>query len=254
MAAGMTIPVFSFALVCGVSLSIGIVIWRTGWRLGSVVDLALGAGIGSVVGGRIEHVALQWAYFSTARDEIARVTLGGLEWHGAFVGGLIGLWLVIAAKNITQRRKGAKTQSIEIIFGAAALVIPVLALAGWIGCYAAPCAWGKEVTTLADYAPWAVGWTRDVFNIYAPRYNTQLYGMALAVMLMVLAWLLRQRRGAGRFWLIVGLLSVGMFFIGFWRADFVPSWFGLRVDQVFDGILAGIALTLSAVGSRKLTT
>lgn len=242
---GSVIPVFSLALVAAALVGVGVAARRTGWRAGALVDLTLAAGVGALVGGRAEHVALHWAaWFSAHPDEIARVALGGLGWHGAVVGGLIGLFA--AARFVRLPVSTGGTALLDPFAPALAL----LALGGWIGCAAAPCAWGKEVTTLADYPAWAVGWTRDVYNLYAPRYNTQLFGAALAVLLLLAAAWLPRRVRAGHFWLILALLSAGMFFIGFWRADPVPVVFGLRADQVADAVTGGVSLAFYRLARR----
>ena len=76
----------------------------------------------------------------------------------------------------------------------------------------------------------------DIYAIHAPRYNTPLMGLLLALAALLLTGLLFRRgwlRGR-RFWLTLLLLAAGTFLIGFLRADSVPLWAGLRSDQWLD--------------------
>ena len=111
--------------------------------------------------------------------------------------------------------------------------LPLLAFAGWLGCAAAVCGYGAEVDTLAHYPAFAVAESRDVYGIIAPRYNTQLFGLALALVLLALSFVLLRYDGLKyrRFWILLALFSIGMLGIGFYRGDSVPILLGLRADQ-----------------------
>lgn len=234
-----TVPIYSLALTVGIALSIGIGIRRAALRRGAVVDLCLSAFAGGIVGARLGHVLLNWAYFADNLSEALRPSAGGLDWHGALLGGLIGLSLVARWRKLALRD----------LLDALAPALPLLAFAGWLGCWAAVCGYGAEVDTLAHYPAFAVAETRDVYGIVAPRYNTQVFGMTLAFALLLLSALLTQRGWLKyhRFWLLLALLSAGMFAIGFFRGDYAPVVAGIRADQVLD-----IGMLLWSIGALIL--
>lgn len=203
------------------------------WQV--TADVCLAALAGGLVGARVIHVLLQWSYFADNPGEAFRLNAGGLDWHGAVLGGLVGLGLV------TRWRRLPFHHTLDALTPA----LPLLALASWVGCLAAFCGYGAEVATLAYYPAYAASETPDVYGIVAPRYNTQWFGIALAVCLLLIVALLQWRRGhrrgwlaTRRFWLVLALLSLGMFAIGFFRGDPVPVIAGLRADQVLDLLLA----------------
>ncbi len=222
-----TVPIYSLALVVGIALSVGIGARRSALRLGVLVDVCLGVAVGGVIGARIGHVLLNWDYFAANLSEALRPSAGGLDWHGAVIGGLIGLALIAGWRRLKLRD----------LLDALAPALPLLALAGWFGCWAAVCGYGAEVDTLAHYPPLVAAETRDVYGIVAPRFNTQGFGMALALALLTLSMVLIRRGWLKyrRFWLLLALLSAGMFVIGFFRGDYAPMVAGLRADQVVDG-------------------
>ncbi|PJF23707.1 MAG: hypothetical protein CUN53_21525, partial [Phototrophicales bacterium] len=57
------------------------------------IDGALIALIGAALLGRAGHVLLNWDYFTLHPDEAHRLDLGGIDWHFAVIGALIGLWV-----------------------------------------------------------------------------------------------------------------------------------------------------------------
>ena len=86
-----------------------------------------------------------------------------------------------------------------------------------------------------------------MYGIVAPRYNTQLFGLALAVALLMVSIVLIRRGWLKyrRFWLVLALLSLGMFGISFYRGDPVPLVAGWRADEWLDlgiGLLCAAAL------------
>jgi phosphatidylglycerol:prolipoprotein diacylglycerol transferase len=220
------IPIYSAALVCGVVLSLLVVLRRTVLRPTLLLDACLAASVFALVGARLEHVLLNGSYFATNLDEALRPSAGGLGWHGALLGALLGLALVARWRGF----------SVRALLDLLAPVLALLAFAGWFGCWAAVCAYGAEVDTLAHYPAFAAAETRDVYGIVAPRYNTQVFGMALAAALFLFSLLLIGLRWlvSRRFWLVLALLSIGMFAIGFFRADVVPTIAVLRADQWLD--------------------
>lgn len=197
---------------------------------------------GGLVFARLEHLLLNWDYFARQVPDIAQWIFpqrgeAGLEWHGAFFGALLILliypkrWLATNANRMT------------LFMPAFALTFTLIAFCAWVTCAAQGCAYGAEVDTLARYSPLIVGETRDLYGIPAPRYNTQFFGAGLSLVCFMLTlffyWrgLLKTRM----LWMILMLFSAGMFFIGFYRADFSPRWFGLRADQALDMLLFAFA-------------
>jgi phosphatidylglycerol:prolipoprotein diacylglycerol transferase len=224
-----TVPIYSLALVLGIALSIGIGVRRMALRPGAVIDACLGGFAGGIVGARVGHILLNWSYFADNLSEALRPSAGGLDWHGALVGGLVGLALIARWRRLNARQ----------LLASLAPALPLLAFAGWLGCWAAVCGYGAEVDTLARYPALAAAETRDIYGIVAPRYNTQVFGMALALALIGLSLVLNWRGWLiyRRFWLLLALLSAGMFVIGFFRGDASPLVVGIRADQWLDAII-----------------
>lgn len=226
----LEIQTFTLALALAFAAALGWTVWRVPASRGAVVDACLGALVGGVLGARLFHVLLNWAYFEYNSHEILRIRSGGLDWHGALLGGLAGLFLASRWRKV----------SAAGLLDALTLALPLLAMAGWWGCRAANCAFGREVDTLANYPPLLVAELPDVYGIPAPRYNTQLIGLVLALLVFGLAALLfwRRRLIGQRFWLALALLSLGMLGIGFFRGDYAVMIAGLRADQWLDlGVL-----------------
>lgn len=102
----------------------------------------------------------------------------------------------------------------------------------------------------------------DVYGITAPRLNLPPVGIALAVIVLILIIVLTAFRWLTglRLWLALTLYALGMAVIDFFRAEYVPTWFGRRADQVLDLavafgailILAGIALLRRRFASFRL--
>ncbi|NDJ59955.1 MAG: prolipoprotein diacylglyceryl transferase [Chloroflexi bacterium] len=235
-----TIPVFSAMLAGALALGLGSGVYRLRGQTsaGRAIDAYLAALIGGLIGARAGHVLLHWPYFAAHPDEIIRLNAGGLDPHGALIGGLIGFGIMV-------RWRGIPAADRRRVLDAAAPALALIALAGWIGCVAAGCGYGAEVATLAAVPPPIAAELPDRFGIGAPRYNTQIFGAGLAlVALGALALLDRRDPPPGaRFWLTVALLYAGLFVVGFLRGDSVPLIFGLdaglRADQALNLLLMG---------------
>jgi prolipoprotein diacylglyceryltransferase len=123
------------------------------------------------------------------------------------------------------------------------LAIPaaIVGAAGWLGCLADGCAYGRRTASgpLTPPAP-------DLLGNFAPRWPTQALGLVYSLLVLLLLFRLTQVElrpgllGA----LALALLSAGAFGIAWVRADPVPVLAGLRLD----GVAAGGLLALGVAG------
>jgi phosphatidylglycerol:prolipoprotein diacylglycerol transferase len=163
-----------------------------------------------------------------------QVWRGGLDWHAALLGGLIGLALVC-------RWRGVRFPA---ALDALALALPLGAALTYTGCLMVSCGHGREVTSLADY-PWPIALELpDLYGVILPRLASQLYGVAWSLIVLGIAAILtrRIRRGGVSFWPVLGLIAAGAFAIGFTRGDAAPTVGALRLDQALDLAVIGVAL------------
>lgn len=235
----LTLRIFPAALTGAVLASLWLVQRRVRLPVRSLIDIGLLALAGALIGARLGYVLLNLEAFAADPADVLRFTSGGLNWHGALIGALIGLWLAARWHSFDG----------EALLDALTPAIALIGLAAWAGCWAESCGYGVEVDTLARYPAYLVAELPDRFGIAAPRYSTQLYGVAWMGLALIAALLLMrgERLRGRRFWLTLALASMGMFAIGFWRAD--PSAFalGLRVDQLLDAlfVLGGVIMALA---------
>lgn len=221
---------------------------RTYVTVRRALDMCLLLWIGGYIGGRMLFIALDFEYFATAnltwREWLFPVQEGGLRWHGVLIGVFIAALI------------GARWLRVpfERVISACLPALPLIALGAWSACMAVGCGYGIEVDTLAHYPPLVVAETRDVYGLVAPRYFTQGYGVVLALGLA--GWIVVTARKASismhsPFWRVVTAFAVGMFIIGFFRAEPEPMLFGLRVEQVGDAIIAAFSITLCVYRMNK---
>ena len=92
----------------------------------------------------------------------------------------------------------------------------------------------------------------SAYGIVAPRYNTQQFGILVSLVVLAAAlFMLSSPRLRGvRFWRTVALLGAGLFALGFWRADPVGTFAGLRLDQWLDLVMVAFSVF---VASRQLS-
>ncbi len=222
----LQLQTFSLALALAILLSAAVALRQRPGRPGAVIDVCLLALATGLLAARSGHILLHAAHFAALPSDILRLESGGLEWHSALAGALGGLWLGARWRRVDRRA----------LLDALAPALPLLTLGAWRGCAAAGCAYGREVDTLANHSALLVAELPDIYAIHAPRYNTPLLGLLLALAALLLTGLLFRRawlRGR-RFWLTLLLLAAGVFLIGFLRADSLPLWAGLRSDQWLD--------------------
>lgn len=202
--------------------------------LARAIDVLLLAFASGLALARVEHVLLNWAYFADNTAEFLTLQVGGLGWHGGLLGALLALWLG------WRFRLRATNSRFTGVLDRLTPALPPLMMAAWVGCAPVGCAYGYEVSTLADYPALIAAELPDIFGVVAPRLNTPLFGLTWAAIVLCVVWW--TRRATGRFWLALALVGLGMFAIGFARADNVPIAFGLRVDQALDLIVCAFSL------------
>jgi len=228
--------------VLSAALGLASLLWaayRSGQPLIRWLDCGAGAIFCGVIGARAMHVALESNYFSAHTDQIWSLANGGLDWHGAVFGGLIGLALVAGLRRVPF---GPLTDAVALVFPLGAALI-------WAGSGSAATAYGLEVGTLADFPAWLVTESPDIYGAIAPRLDLPHIGIALclAVWGVVLALTVIQRGSGLRLWISLGALGLLMAILSFFRGDLVTFWFDHRADQVLDLLILLLATLLAAV-------
>ena len=190
--------------------------------------------MGGTLGARLLHVILEWEYFRDYPGDVWRVWYGGLEWHGAVLGGLLGAALVCKFRQI----------SFAQVSDALALALPFVVMSGWWACRRAGCAFGKTVDS--DTSGWMSGFLPDLAGNMAPRLEIQILGLWVGFLLLILVMELtfRNRWLSLRLWIMLFLVSLSMFILAFWRGDRVQKVGGLRLGQVLDLILMIASVSL----------
>lgn len=183
-------------------------------------DALLAMLLGAILGGRAGFVAGQWGYYQDHLGEVWRIGQGGLAYHAAWLGGLLALLLWTTLKG-------------RDFYDYGALAMPgtaVIAAFGWAACWLEGCAYGRQALP----GPWSAE-IADEFGVVAVRYQTQLLGLLLALLVLAILLWLRPRVGdAVLFWCGVGLLGAAHLLPGLWRGDPSPFSAGLRIDVILD--------------------
>jgi phosphatidylglycerol---prolipoprotein diacylglyceryl transferase len=247
----MSIRTYSLILDLAVLITLGVLAWqgqRRATRGTAWLDAGLGALVGAVVLGRIGHVIVYWQYYSHHLDQILQLSRGGLNWHIAVLGALIGLALVCRWRGLSFRE----------VTDVLALVLPVGAMLTYTGCLMTSCGHGYEVESLAGYPPLIVMELPDLFGVIAPRLASQVYGIVWSAIVLLLTFTLLRRieREGVRLWLVLALLGLGAFAIGFTRGDEAPYLGALRLDQVLDLaiVVFGVLMALSMLRRTRTYT
>ncbi len=203
--------------------------------LGGWVDGALAALVGGLLGGRAGFVTGEWAYFAERPSLIWRLGQGGLSYHGALVGGVIGLgiWALVWGKRP--------------LFAYLHFFAPAFALinvGGWYGCWLEGCAYGQEtVYTGQWWRDWLAGDLPDTLGLFALRYQTQLLGALLGLLALALTInAIRSGRAVAAFWVALGSVSIGHLLVSLLRGDPAPQLAGLRLDTWLNALLTVLSM------------
>lgn len=219
---------YSYTAVLGLGLVMGVgLVWWQRWREKrpfSPDPLLLAIALALLLG-RASFVWAQWGYFQQRPAESWQLWQGGLTYHGALCGGLIGAWL------------GKKQLPLPLL----ALPLALLHAAGWAACLLEGCAYGRPTTLslLAADLP-------DDFGVYALRYQTQLLGVLASLLLLAgLLWATGRWGKNCRFFPLTLLLTTLIHLsLTLLRGDPSPQLGPLRLDTLLDGGVVLLSLFL----------
>lgn len=247
------IDVPSFTALMVLALSAGLALtWGAARRAGlpptDVLDVALVAVLVGVIGARAGYVAVNWDYYRSHTNEMVAVWQGGLVWHSGWAGGVIGAAVASAWRKLDLRA----------VLNALTPGLMAGTALGWIGCYLAGAAYGREVFP-GDQWWFLAADLPDMYGLRNPRFATQLLGAAWAAMCFGISNIEYRMANGGfaasgiRFAATMMFYSAGMFVLGFTRGDAVPLLGAWRLDQVIDaGIVAvGSVYILWSIVSQR---
>jgi prolipoprotein diacylglyceryl transferase len=242
-------PIYSYTVFLDLGLLLGVVVaWWQAWRRdavedpGVVVDAAFWSVLGGVVGGRAGYVLAQREYFAYHPDEVWQVWLGGLSWHGAFLGGVLVLfaWHALRTWLTPRPRDRSPRQLPPPLLDLTDALAPGLALGaafGWVGCFLAGVAHG-----VVSYGPLTYD-LPDLYGVYARRFATQPVGAAWSLLVFVLLLMSGRRSRQGfKTFAYLFLACGGDLLLGFTRADETIRWGLWRAGQAVDAVLAAVGL------------
>ena len=231
-----------FAVFLLGALAIGYWYWRHRLeqkKLGRYIDVLL---VGSFVGlivGRLVYIGLEWHYFSTYPEDIQKIWYGGFDWHGIVWGSILGLWLMAMLRKI----------SFADLSDGIALITPVLMMGAWAACRHGGCAYGQSVDHQSTTPEWLIGFLPDTFGDVVIRVELQVFAAILGLLLfwVMVGLTLQNRLQHKRLGLVLALMGISMFMLGFWRGDELSTWQGLHSQQWLDLLMActGIIIILS---------
>ncbi len=186
--------------------------------------------IPAIVGARVLFILYHPDYFLSTPQEMIAIWHGGIVWHGALIGGMIGSFAYCRRKHIPWLHF-------------ADYAAPALALGQALG------RWGnyfnQENYGLPTSLPWGIPIDAahrlpgfEQFNYFHPTFLYEsLWDMALFVVLFVLVyrWALQRKaawyRSGMLFFAYIIAYSIGRFGIEFLRIDTVPIFWGFRLPQ-----------------------
>ena len=216
---------FTVAMATGIWLGLGLAArWRRDEANEGWLDTAVFVMLIAWLGARAGFVAANWPYYAERPSEIWQFWQGGLSYHGALLAGLAALW----GWSVWRKRPFAHEAA-----RLAPAIILVVAF-GWLACYLEGCAYGAETTLgpLAADLP-------DGYGVFALRYQTQLIGLGLTLLILpLILWLSRRWPDTAVFWFTILLLSLIHLLVSTMRADTG------RLSNLLDAGLVILALIL----------
>lgn len=214
-----------------------------GYQLARYVDIALGTSFTSLIVGRLFFIGLEWEYFSTYPTDMPKIWYAGFDWHGLMLGGMVGLWFFSRWRDL----------AFALAADGMALIAPVLVIGGWAACRHGGCALGARPPADAPPPAWMIGFLPDTFGDVVLRYELQVLGAMLSLLLFLMMTVLCYYDIAKgkRLWIMLALQSLSMFVIGFGRAKDTPEWQGIARHQWLDIGLLVLAMFMILLPKQR---
>lgn|GEM_PF-82705 len=206
-----------------------------------LMDVGGGVLLGALIGARLDHVLLHWAYFQARPEAIIQVWEGGLGWAGA----VVGATLVLAGLSLFSGRL------LGTLMDALLPAAGITAAGVWLA------VWG----TGSVYGARTGGWwglpAPDAFGVVDPRVPLPVLGAGLILLGTGLLRWIRFRPWLAwpgqRFLLLMVLICAAAAGLSFLRVDPGPELWGIR-RSAWTGIPLGIFyLTAYGLLTRKST-
>ncbi len=238
-------PVYWYGIMYGVAFAQFIVLGKLrakqpqmkaqGWTDDHVGDMLFWGVLGVVIGGRLGEVLFyRPAYFWEHPLEIPMTWLGGMSFHGGFIGVVIAMWLW--ARKVKM--------PLGNVYDFIAPLVPLGYAAGRMGNFINHELPGRPAP--ADL-PWAMQWPELDYLVHpSPLYQTLVDGILLFVILWIFARQPRPRWATGA--LYCALYGCARFITEYFRT---PDW---QVELLGMNISSGqmLSLPMIAVGAAVL--
>lgn len=231
------LPTYATLLSLGLVGAVLFSIWqgtREGIAPTQPFDVTLLGISGGLVGARAAYVAVNWAFYRDHLSEALRLWAGGLAWQGGLV---LGLFLVTLY--------GLRSRlSLGLLLDRLTLGVAWFSLCVWLGSGSANDVYGREAFP-TDGVLWSLSADLpDLYGLRAPRVNVPLLGIGWSVLAFVVLWFLRERlRVSGAlFYTYLALTGLGGLALVPLQANAVPYLFRLRLDWLFNLLLAAVGM------------
>lgn len=256
------LPIRGYALSILAGILIGLFIARKRYKARGgdpdlMIDIAIAAVPGGIIGGRIYHLITDWEkYFAPGRDpwQAFNITAGGLGIWGAVVGGVLAGWAVV------RWRKVPAAPALDAVAPAIIIGQAFGRLGNWFNqeLYGGPTTlpWGLEIylrtNEAGQVAPITGTSTGEVLAVVHPTFLYELIWNLIVFALLI--WADRRfRLGGGRvFALYVALYTFGRFFIEAMRTDPATTVFGgIRINNAVSLVVFVIAVAVFIALRRR---
>lgn len=205
------------------------IIWREGQKQGyneeKLLDLSVTVILSGLLGSRLYYVTTNFGYYKDRFGAVLKIWEGGLSFHGALIGGILGFWWFV------RKNKWPILQVAD--FGSLALLLGMVV--GKIGSLLNGDDYG-----VTSSLPWAI----QIPGVIGKRHPSPIYEIIL--ILVIYFYLLKRyrvkERSGGVFYSCLALLGVARIFTEFFRDN--PTHI-LNLKEGFWGgsILATVGFT-----------